>query len=67
MMWETPPRRRAKKDVIDVSSVEESDGESASLPGKQERPRTAVTIGGDKPPTSSDEVNGKASGAANGR
>ncbi len=63
----TPPKKGKEKDVINASSEEESDGESASPPGKQERPRAAATIGGDEPPTSSDEVDGKASGAANGR
>ncbi len=52
--------------MIDVSSEEELDGESASLPGQQVRPGAAATIGGDKPPTSSDEVDGKASGTADG-
>ncbi len=52
--------------MIDVSSKEELDGESASPLGKQERPGTAATVGGDKPPTSSDEVDGKVSGMADG-
>jgi hypothetical protein len=60
------PKKGKEKDVIDVSSEEESDGESTSPPGKQERPGAAATVGGDKPPTSSDEVDGKASGAAYG-
>jgi hypothetical protein len=62
----TPPKKGKEKDVINVSSKEESDGESASPPGKQERPRAAATVGGDAPPTSSDEVDGEASGAADG-
>ncbi len=62
----TPPKKGKEKDVIDVSSEEESDGESASPPGKQERPDAAATVEGDEPPTSSDEVDGEASGAANG-
>ncbi len=62
----TPPKKGKEKEMIDVSSEEELDGESASPPGKQERLLAAATVGGDKPPTSSDEVDGKASGAANG-
>jgi hypothetical protein len=58
-----PPKQGKEKDVIDVSSKEESDGESASPPGKQ---RAAATVGGDKPPTSSDEVDGKVSGMVDG-
>ncbi len=61
-----PPKKGKEKDVIDISSEEELDGESASQLGKQERPRAAATVGGDEPPTSSDEVDGKASGAADG-
>ena len=52
--------------MIDISSKGESDGESASSPGKQERPHAAATVGGEEPPTFSDEVDGKASGAADG-
>ena len=52
--------------MIDVSSEEDLDGESTSLPGKQERLGAAATVGGDEPPTSSDEVDGKASGTADG-
>ncbi len=59
----TPPKKGKEKDVIDVSSEEVLDGESASPPGKQERPDTAAIAEGDKPPTSSDEVDGEASGA----
>ncbi len=62
----TPPKKGKEKDGIDVSSEEELDGESASPPGKQERPGAAATVGGDKPPISSDEVDGEASGAADG-
>jgi hypothetical protein len=62
-----PPKKGKEKDMIDVSSEEELDGESTSLPGKQERLGTAATVGGDEPPTSSDEVDGKASGTADGK
>jgi hypothetical protein len=61
-----PPKKGKEKDMINVSSEEESDWESASLPGKQERPYAAATVRGDKPPASSDEVDGEASGAADG-
>ncbi len=65
-MGSTPPKKGKEKDVIDISSDKESDGESASPPGKQERPCAAATVGGDEPPTSSDEVDGEASGMADG-
>jgi hypothetical protein len=62
----TPPKKGKDKDLIDISSEEESDKESAPLPGKQGRSCAAATVGEDKSPTSSDEVDGQAPGAADG-
>jgi hypothetical protein len=62
----TPPKKGKDKDLIDIFSEEESDEESASLPGKQGRSRAAAAAGEDKSPTSSNEVDGQAPGAANG-
>jgi len=64
----TPPKKgKGIVEVVDDSTEEESDGDSESPSENQERPRAAATVRGDALPTSSDEVNGKAPGVADGR
>ncbi len=46
----TPPKKGKDKDLIDISSKEESDEESAPLPGKQGRSRAAAAVGEDESP-----------------
>ena len=58
----TPPR----KSKGNVEVVDDSDEDSESSLENQERPRAAATVRGDALPTSSDEDNGKAPGAADG-
>jgi hypothetical protein len=61
-----PPKKGKDKDLINISSKEESDKESAPSSGKQGRLHAAATVGEDESPTSSDEVDGQAPGAADG-
>ncbi len=65
----TPPRKGKEVDLIDIFSKEEdSDKESAPSSGQLGRPQAAATVRVDNTsPTSSDEVNGQASDAADGR
>ncbi len=64
----TPPKKgKGIVEVIGDSSEEESDGDSESPSENQERPHAAATVRGDELPTSSDEVDGKAPGVADGR
>ncbi len=63
----TPPKKKKGKELIDVSSEEESSKESAPLLENQGRPCTAATIGEKEYPTSSDEVDRQAPGAVDGR
>ena len=63
----TPPRKgKGNVEVVDNSSEEESDGDSESSSENQERPRAAATVRGEASPTSSDEEDGEAPGAADG-
>ncbi len=62
----TPPKEKKGKELIDVSSEEESSKESAPSLENQGRPCTAATVGEKEYPASSDEVDGQAPGAADG-
>ena len=63
----TPPRKgKGIIEVVDDFSEEDTDGDSESSSENQERPRAAANVRGDAPPTSSDEEDGKAPGAADG-
>ncbi len=57
----TPPRK-GKGKVVEMASSDEESASSSS----QDGPRTAAAIGNEDFPTSSDEGNGEAPGAANG-
>jgi hypothetical protein len=57
----TPPRK-GKGKVVKMASSDEESASSSS----QDRPRTAATIGDEDSPTSSDEVDDEAPGAADG-
>jgi hypothetical protein len=61
-----PPKKKKGKELIDVSSEEESSEESAPSLENQGRLRTAATAGKKEYSTSSDEVDGQAPGAADG-
>ncbi len=62
----TPPKKNKSKELIDISSEEESSKESAPLLGNQGRLCAAAAIGEEEYAACSDEVDGQAPGAANG-
>ncbi len=62
----TPPKKGKDKDLINISSEEESDEESTPLPGKQGRSCAAAAVGEDESPISSNEVDDQAPGTADG-
>jgi hypothetical protein len=60
----TPSKKGKNKELIDISSKEESDKESAPSLGRQGRLRTAAAIGEEEFPATSDENDGQAPGVA---
>jgi hypothetical protein len=62
----TPLKKKRGKEMIDVSSEEESNKESTPSLENQGRPRAAATVREKEYPASSDEVDGQAPGAADG-
>ncbi len=63
----TPPKKGKNKELIDISSEEESDKESAPSLGRQGRLRAAAAVGEEESPASSDEDDGQAPGAVDSR
>jgi hypothetical protein len=62
----TPPKKGKNKELIDISSEEASDKESAPSLGIRGRSCAAAAIGEEESPASSDEDDGQAPGAADG-
>jgi hypothetical protein len=62
----TPLKKGNNKELIDISSKEESDKKSTPSLGRQGMLRAAAAIGEEESPASSDEDDGQAPGAANG-
>ncbi len=61
-----PPKKKKGKELMDVSSEEETSKNSAPLLENQGRPRAAATVREKEYPASNDEVHGLAPGAADG-
>ncbi len=65
-MGTTPTKKGKNKELIDISSKEESDEESAPSLGRQGRSCAAAAVREEESPASSDEDDGQAPGVANG-